>query len=126
MKKNIFIILGVMAIIMVTSLPGYARGPHFHSGASVWIGPGWGVGWGPGWGPGWVAPVYPRYYPYYPPAASYAEPPPAEYYDPAPLPEQPEYWYYCKKPKGYYPYVRSCPDGWTKVAPNPDKPAKEE
>ncbi len=28
------------------------------------------------------------------------------------------YWYYCENPKGYYPYISSCPSGWTKVVPN--------
>ena len=50
--------------------------------------------------------VEPQYY--YGP--SYAPPPPA--YAPPP-----RYWYYCREPEGYYPNVRSCPDGWMKVVP---------
>lgn len=35
----------------------------------------------------------------------------------------PEYrWYYCQDPKGYYPYVRECPDGWRRVGPAPEPP----
>jgi hypothetical protein len=28
-------------------------------------------------------------------------------------------WYYCRKPEGYYPYVRSCPNGWQRVPAQP-------
>ena len=29
------------------------------------------------------------------------------------------YWYYCRAPAGYYPYVNNCPNGWEQVAPQP-------
>ncbi len=35
-------------------------------------------------------------------------------------PESPSssgYWYYCQEPKGYYPYVTTCPGGWTTLVP---------
>lgn len=32
-----------------------------------------------------------------------------------PLPKAQFYWYYCKNPSGYYPYVKQCPSGWMKV-----------
>ena len=109
----------------------YGHASHGHHGSSsfsFWVGPGWGSWWGP-WG--YVDP-YPYYrpyaypYPYYsnpyqyyvPPAAS---PPPPVYEQPAPAPQQGEsVWYYCPDPPGYYPYVRQCPKGWTKVAPSPE------
>jgi len=28
-------------------------------------------------------------------------------------------WYYCADAKAYYPYVKQCPGGWTRVAPQP-------
>ena len=28
-----------------------------------------------------------------------------------------DWWYYCRKPKGYYPNVERCPSGWEKVPP---------
>lgn len=31
------------------------------------------------------------------------------------------YWYYCKAPDGYYPYVKECPGGWQAVAPQPSR-----
>lgn len=30
-----------------------------------------------------------------------------------------QWWYACKRPAGYYPYVRECPSGWEKVAAIP-------
>lgn len=29
------------------------------------------------------------------------------------------YWYYCSRPKGYYPYVKHCSRGWERVLPEP-------
>jgi len=37
---------------------------------------------------------------------------------PATAPEQ-NWWYYCAQANGYYPYVTTCPTGWTKVSPIP-------
>jgi hypothetical protein len=56
------------------------------------------------------APVYPYPDPYIPPSVVAEVPPP----QPAP-----QYWYYCPSANGYYPYVMSCPEGWTPVAPRP-------
>lgn len=33
--------------------------------------------------------------------------------------QQTNYWYYCRNPEGYYPYVKQCPEGWLQVAPQP-------
>jgi len=104
--------------------PGAFRGPgnfHGHGGnsfsARVFI--------GPGWGPGWRGyPAYP-YYPYYP---YYSAPPvvveqQAQVYAQQDQQES-DYWYYCRNPEGYYPYVKSCPGGWMKVVPEPAPPAE--
>lgn len=75
---------------------------------------------------------FPRayYFPYYPPPY-YAYPPAI-----LTVPAQPQvyiqkdssqknqqlpanYWYYCRNPDGYYPYIRECPGGWQQVAPLP-------
>jgi hypothetical protein len=56
------------------------------------------------------APVYPYPDPYIPPSAVAEAPPPQP---------SPQYWYYCPSANGYYPYVMSCPEGWTAVAPRP-------
>ena len=29
------------------------------------------------------------------------------------------YWYYCRNPEGYYPYVKQCTAGWIPVPPEP-------
>ena len=31
----------------------------------------------------------------------------------------PDYWHFCNNPRGYYPNVRKCPDGWLPVAQLP-------
>ena len=81
---------------------------------------GWYGGFGPGWYPyGYPYAAYPYAYPYpsYPPAVT--EPPlNAE-------PQEDSYWYYCRDPQGYYPYVESCPGGWTRVVPTPPQPGME-
>lgn len=104
-------------------------GPR-HSGGyfsgSVWIGPGWGY---------WDPFFYPYYYPY-PSYPYYYSPPttvvvpqePQEYISPDTQQEetQGQYWYYCRKPEGYYPYVERCPSGWMKVVPNTTPPGRED
>ena len=59
----------------------------------------------------------PILYPSYPPAVT--EPPlNAE-------PQEDSYWYFCEEKQAYYPYVASCPGGWTRVVPTPPQPGKE-
>lgn len=36
--------------------------------------------------------------------------------------QEESYWYYCREPEGYYPYVQSCPGGWMKVVPDTTPP----
>lgn len=33
--------------------------------------------------------------------------------------QQKNYWYYCRNPEGYYPYVKQCSGQWIKVPPQP-------
>lgn len=33
------------------------------------------------------------------------------------------WWYQCRNPSGYYPYITECPAGWEKVAPAPPPPS---
>lgn len=72
-------------------------------------------------------PPYPYYYPepYYaqppviinnPPPVYYVEPPAAPVVAPAP---PSAFWYYCADSRAYYPYVKNCPNGWQRVAPQP-------
>ena len=146
MKKIIcFVFVASLLLLFVSVLPDFAADPGgfqggrggfhgehggFHGSrffGDVWLGPGWGWGWDPWW---WGAPYYP-YYPYYP-YPYYSSPPayqqqPQTYIQPAPQQEeQPYYWYFCRKPEGYYPYVKRCPGGWLKVIPPSGPPNEEE
>jgi hypothetical protein len=72
---------------------------------------------------GWYGAPYfyaPPVYAYWPPAPVYV-PPPVQYVVPPAVQAAPavQYWYYCGKPKGYYPYVKACPGGWRQVQPKP-------
>ncbi len=126
----------------------YGHGGHSGGYYHGWYG-GWGYRyyprgywWGP-WGyayPGWWWPYsgwwwsYPPYvglYPYYPYPRSYSYPynmsPPGGTVEPPAYSQQrgqPYYWYYCENPQGYYPYVKSCPGGWTPVEPKPTPPKR--
>ena len=69
------------------------------------------------------APFYPWwYYPpyYYPPVTVPAAPTTyIEQGSPQSAPERQSHWYYCAESKTYYPYVKECPAGWQRVAPQP-------
>ncbi|MEI6206464.1 MAG: hypothetical protein WCP20_06760 [Desulfuromonadales bacterium] len=105
----------LIIITLLSPLAGYAYGPRGHFRGGVWIGPVWEPWWGP--------------YPYYsaPQVIIERPSPTVEYYmQPAPQQhEEPVYWYYCRKPEGYYPYVKQCPDGWMKVVPTPPSQYKD-
>jgi hypothetical protein len=118
MKKTFLSAIVASGLILAYSLPGYAwHGGHFRG--SIWIGPGWGPWWGPG---------YPYYsYPYYAPPPVVVQQSPNEYIQqPSPQSNEPAYWYYCPDQKGYYPYVKNCPNGWLKVVPSPAQPDERE
>ena len=73
------------------------------------------------------APFYPWYYPpyyYYPPYPPVVTVPsgPTTYIEQGgaqSAPPRTSYWYYCAESKTYYPYVKECPGGWQRVAPQP-------
>ncbi len=78
-------------------------------------------------GPYYSSPYYNSYPPYYSPYSYYYPPvvaaPPvyveqggSQAVPPAP---QNNWWYYCADARAYYPYVRECPAGWQRVAPQP-------
>src|ERR1700722_14614698 len=87
---------------------------HFHEqDLGRWRGGNWvhgehdgRFGWWWNVGPSWysyAAPVYPYPDPYLPPVAA------------APPPSGGQYWYYCRSPAGYYPYVPQCAGPWEPV-----------
>ncbi len=99
---------------------------HLHFGISV--GPPWGHWHAPApWVYGYPPPVYyppviiqqppPVYVEQGPPPPAAAPAPPAAAGAPQSGPAS--WWYYCADPPGYYPYVRECPGGWQRVAPQP-------
>ncbi|MDR0775840.1 MAG: hypothetical protein LBE81_04280 [Azonexus sp.] len=77
-----------------------------HVGAYYWGGPMWGPIWGP-WGPSpwWHSPV----------VVVRSEPPLV--YIERNMPRSNAFWYYCRDPAGYYPYVKECREGWLAVLP---------
>jgi len=126
-----------LLLALATALPALAGGKHgggkHHHGGTRWaVGvnfgyPGFGYfGYYPWYGAGYY-PYYPYYpYPYYPayyPAPVAVPQQPTTYVEqPAPQaqPQAPTgYWYYCADPGAYYPYIKECPAGWQRVAPQP-------
>lgn len=96
---------------------GYHDHDHGHVGIGFYIGPSW---------PWYTSPAYypPAYYPpaYYPPVVTVPATPPVyveQGAGTAPSGSQSTYWYYCREPAGYYPYVKACPSGWMTVVPSP-------
>lgn len=87
-----------------------------------------GVVIGPYWGPLYYPQPY-YYPPYYYPPMVMERPAPQVYIEQQPDPAAPaaapdsaapaNYWHYCPEAKGYYPYVKECPNGWQKVSPQP-------
>ena len=121
MKTLARILFAAMVLLLLGLIPeSNADGRHFghgrgHVGVGVWLGPGW-------WGP-WPY-YYPSYYPNYPPEQRIIVEQPEMYVQPTPQAEGVQsYWYYCKAPQGYYPYVKQCPSGWMKVVPSPPSPS---
>ena len=86
---------------------------HFYGRVGVVVDP-WPLFY-PGWG----------YYPYYAyPQVVMAQPAAPTVYveqgqvqQAAPAPSND--WYYCRKPAGYYPYVRNCDKAWERVPAQP-------
>lgn len=121
MKSYMRISLAVIAVLLMSVMSSQAE--RFYGG-------GWGRGWGPavGLGLGLWGLSYPYYgNPYYPyyyhPTPIVVQPSTEMYLQPAPQQSmEPSYWYYCQDPKGYYPYVKRCPNGWMKVVPSAPQP----
>jgi hypothetical protein len=136
---RVFVVFLLALTTSLAALQAYAGGGyrgggghHHHKGGTRWVVgvnvgfPGyWGGYWG-GWP--WYGPAYypyPYYYPYAYPAPVVVQQQPTTYIEqPAPQPQQPAqsavgYWYYCTDPGAYYPYVKECPAGWQRVAPQP-------
>ncbi len=132
MKKLTCAVLVGIVLLLAGPLPSHAGGTRVFIGANVGVGgPVWGGArvwggpavWGPRvwWGPGWWGPSYPYYAA--PPVVVQQAPTQYIQQDPSP-PSAPQYWYYCQKPQGYYPYVKECSVGWMQVVPQPPSPGQ--
>ena len=120
MKRTLRISMAVVAVLLMSAVSGQAdRGGGGHGGGWGW-GPAIGLGLGLGlWEMSQPYYGYP-YYPYYNLAPIIEQPSTEMYVPPAPQQSvEPTYWYYCRAPEGYYPYVKQCPNGWMKVVPSP-------
>ena len=115
MKTSRFISTLVLAFGLALGLcgSGFALADgHRHGHSHV------GIGLGFYFGPPYFYPP-PYYYPYPPVVVAPAPAAPPVYIEQAPSTAQNDYWYYCYRPEGYYPYVKDCPGGWHRVEPEP-------
>jgi len=120
----VLLVLGVTLAAQPAAAGGPWRGHHSHWRSSIGISIGVPIG---GFGyfgyyPHFYSPFY--YPPYYPAPVIVQQQPVYVERDPLPAPSaQPQapagYWYYCIASGAYYPYVKECPGGWQRVAPQP-------
>jgi hypothetical protein len=125
--KNIKTAVRVVALLSaavagLASAPSVLAQHRHHHGPRVTFGLHVGV---PLLGFPYYYPPYPYYQPAYFPAPIVIQQPPTVYVEqPAPQQAQTQqlptgYWYYCGDARAYYPYVKECPGGWQRVAPQP-------
>jgi hypothetical protein len=116
-----------LAVALAASLAAQSAFAWHHGGPRV------SIGFGFGFGVPYAA--YPYYYPpYYAPyayPAYYPAPVVVQQQSPVYVEQNPQaapsaqpsapagYWYYCAGSRAYYPYVKECPAGWQRVAPQP-------
>jgi len=118
------LVLAVLVLAGTASASAFAWHGGGHARFGVYIG-------APGY---WYPPYYyPPYYPAYAyPPVVVAPPAPQVYVEqgsiaPGAAPAQSQsaspsnWWYYCADAKAYYPYVKECPAGWQRVAPQPQQ-----
>jgi len=114
MKAQKFIVV-LLALFLAGTSGAWAHGWRGRASVGVFVG-------GPVWGPVWYPPPY-----YYPPQVVVVPAPqPSVYIEQEAAPAGPadggqQYWYFCRSAKGYYPYIKECPEGWQKVAPQPGR-----
>lgn len=128
-KIGLLTILVAVAISPLASARGHGGGhprSHWDGGHrnfggfyGGFYGPGFGFYSGPAFGYGWRQPYYQPYY-YAPPPVITVQPvTPPVYIEQNQQPLPNNYWYYCRNPEGYYPYVKQCQGQWQQVAPQP-------
>ena len=96
---------------------GYYGRPYYRGHSSVGVGVVIGAPLGWGYYPGWYS--YAPAYSY--PSTVVIESSPPVYVERGPAGQSGgDSWYYCRKSRAYYPYVKNCPAGWERVAPRPE------
>lgn len=111
------LVLGIAGVLVSEAAFAHGRRARIHFGFTFGAPLYW-HSWYPG----------PHYYsPYYhPPAPVVIAPAPRPVYverervEEAPVrQDSASWWYYCRDANAYYPYVKQCPAGWERVAPQP-------
>ena len=104
----------VIALLVLATLSTSALA--WHRGPRVSFGVHFGVPVGYPWYPAYY---YPGPY-YYPAPVVVQQPSPPVYVERSDsVPEGAGTWYFCRESNGYYPYVKQCPGGWTRVPAQP-------
>ncbi|MDR1995716.1 hypothetical protein [Azonexus sp.] len=99
----------LVAVCCLVAVAPFSVGEVFaHRG---WVGVGVGNTWGSWWGP-WGHPS-----PWYAPVVVVPSEPAPMIYIEKNEPSSGAFWYYCRDPSGYYPYVSECREGWLRVLP---------
>jgi hypothetical protein len=121
--------LAILAVVVSATLSGPVLANGWHHGGGWHGGPR--VSFGFNFGAPFYGPYYSPYY-YYPAPVYYPTAP--VYYPAAPVVQQaaPVYvergdvvpegagsWYFCRESNAYYPYVKQCAGGWTRVPARP-------
>jgi hypothetical protein len=122
LKTTLSMAAFVLAATASASALAWHHGGHARVGVYIGAPAYW---YPPYYYPPYYAPYYPGYY--YPPVVVAPSAPPTYIEQgggqPAVAspqsPPEPNWWYYCADAKAYYPYVRECPAGWQRVAPQP-------
>lgn len=104
----------LLVVLAAASASALAHGGHRHGGR-VHLGLHFGFPLFHPWHY-YPAPAY-----YYPPAPVVVQPaaPPVYVERGDVVPEGPGTWYFCRESNSYYPYVKQCPGGWTRVPAQP-------
>ncbi len=97
---------------------GHGGGHGGHGGGHYGGHSSWYIGYGGYYpAPYYYYPYYSYYPAYYPARVVANEPATQTIYVEKSAQAEPDYWYYCTDPKGYYPHVERCPTGWLQVVP---------
>jgi hypothetical protein len=123
-SKTAIAALAVLICGTLATESAFAQWRHGGPRVGVYIGApviGFGFGYHAFYPPPYYYPPY--YYPPYQPAPVVIQQQPTTYVEQAapPAAQSPAsgYWYYCADSRAYYPYVKECPAGWQRVAPQP-------